>query len=340
MRLIPIECVRENSVLGKSIYNDSGEVLLKKGVKLTKSLLDIISNQHIFSIYIEDSYSAYEIEDVIKPEIRNKFISVVRETFNEIREHKAYNNIYDINNIAEELINSVLSNKDTLINLVDIKSLDNYTYRHSVNVAVISIVIGLSLEFTNEELLELTLGALMHDIGKAFINKDNEPMYHTKAGYDYLIKNFDYSASVIKAVVEHHERVDGTGYPKGLKGNEISINARIIAIADVYDKLTSDRPKYRAIPINDAVEFIMAHVGTIFDYKLVKKFTQIIIAYPKGTIVKLSTGEISIVIDSVINYPLRPLVKIIKSSISSNIGTVINLMEELSITIINVEYYV
>lgn len=362
MRLIPIECVRKNSYLGKTIYDDYGKVLLKKGIKLTESIIKSIYDQNIFSVYIEDEYSEEEINEIIKPELRQKFVSVIKETFNEINKIVNVNNEAEksdmdyfnhINNIAEELINSVLSNKDTLINLVDIKSMDNYTYQHSVNVAVISIVIGFSLQMSREELIDLTLGALIHDIGKAFIPKEtlesSKNIYsaedaifkeHPIKGFEYLETNYNYSDRITRVVLEHHERIDGQGYPKGLKGNEISKNARIIAIADAYDRLTSDGPYSRAICANDALEFIMAHASNIFDFELVKIFAKAIVAYPEGTIVKLSNGDIGIVNSTPINYPLRPKIRIIKSKESSNIGKVLNLVEELSITIINVEYYV
>ena len=188
MRLVPIECVRENSLLGKNIYDSQGRILLRSGVTLTQSIIERIKTIDIFSLYIIDEYSSGEIEDIIKPELRQKSISVIKETFSDIERiasvHKFEKRVLNdytkreqeyfssISNIAEELLDNVLSNKNLLLSLVDIKSMDNYTYEHCVNVAVISIVLGISLNLSRKNLTNLCIGALIHDIGKSFIPKE------------------------------------------------------------------------------------------------------------------------------------------------------------------------
>ena len=139
-------------------------------------------------------------------------------------------------------------------------------------------------------------------------------------------------------LLQHHERVDGLGYPVGMEGNKISDFSKIVAIADCYDYLTSDTKSSRAISGGDALEFIMAHADTIFDYKYVKVFSKVIIPYPKGTIVRLSNGDVAIVESTPANYPLRPSVKVIKSKEEYRIGKIIPLLKCISIVISKVEY--
>ena len=225
MRLVPIECIRENSLLGKDIYSCDGRCLLRAGIVLTDDILIKIRDFKIFSLYIIDEYSSAEIEDIIKPELRQKSISVIKETFSDIeriasvhkfekrtiseytiQEQKYFNSI---NEIAEELLENVLSNKNVLLSLVDIKSMDNYTYSHSVNVAVISIIIGISLNLSKRKLIYLCIGALVHDIGKSFIPKEilQKPgkltpeefeimKCHSIYGYDFLKKSFSLSSYI------------------------------------------------------------------------------------------------------------------------------------------------
>lgn len=367
MRFVPIECVRENSILGKSIYDCYGRKLLSAGVVLTQGMINSIKNLDIYSLYIIDEYSSEEIEDVIKPELRVKAISVIKETFKDIeriatvhkfekrsmkdyskKEQQYFNSISDI---AEELLDNVLSSHNVLLSLVDIKSMDDYTYAHCVNVAIISIVFGISLNLRKRDLLHLCIGALIHDIGKVFIPQEvlQKPgkltpeefdiiKKHSKLGYDFIRNSYNLSSHSKLIVLEHHERFDGLGYPDGLSKDKITYLSRIVTIADVYDALTSDRPYKRAMCPSIALEYLMSNAGTIFDFNLVNVFCKIIIPYPKGTIVSLSNGDIGIVEKTMPNFPLRPIVKIVKSNTSDNVGYNLNLIDNLSIVISDIKY--
>lgn len=363
MRLIPIECVRDRSILAKTLYDNSGNVLVSKGVSLTPQVIKKLRELDIWSVYIEDEYSSSEIRDIIEPELRQKSITFIKEAFVNIkkivmsensRDNGKNENLEYINslkNIAEELVDCVDSNEQIMLSLVDIKSFDNYMYQHSINVAVISVTIGIAFKMKKEELLDLAEGALLHDIGKIYIPKDiyqknNEltkeerELYdsHPIKGYEYVKREFEVDENVLNIILQHHERVDGNGFPNRLKEKEISKFAKIISVADCYDYLTSDTVHTRAIPAADALEFIMAHINTLFDYKVVLMFSKILIAYPAGTIVKLSNGDIAVVESTPENYPLRPEVKIIRSNSKERIGCKISLLDELSIVISNVEY--
>ena len=151
-----------------------------------------------------------------------------------------------------------------------------------------------------------------------------------RLGYNYINKSPSIKSCIKVIALQHHERIDGLGYPNALKGDAINKLAKIVSIADVYDALTSDRCYRRALCASDALEYIMANVNKLFDFKIVP--------FPFGTIVKLSTGDIAVVQETQLNYPLRPVVKIVKSSDSKNEGKLLNLINELSVVINNVEY--
>lgn len=365
MRIVPIESVREGCYLAKSMFDDEGRILLREGVQLTDNLIKRIKLMGIYSLYIIDEYSAKEIEDIIKPELRQKAVKVVKETFfhleniipkgmtcknlSQIRERENF--FSSIREIADELIDELLSKKNVLINLVDIKSMDNYTYQHCVNVAVLSLILGIQLELNKFELNDLCIGALVHDIGKILVPKElilkpgkltNEEFtiikQHTTKGYEYLRNVLEISAPSRVIALEHHEHFNGNGYPDRRTGSKISKLARIVSIADVYDALTSDRPYRRAMSPNDAVEYIMAGGSSQFDYEMVKVFSKVVVPYPEGTIVKLSNGDCAVVEKVFQNYPLRPLVKIVKSFDESRVGTFTNLTETLHLVIEGPEY--
>ncbi|AJA46203.1 HD-GYP hydrolase domain containing protein [Clostridium pasteurianum DSM 525 = ATCC 6013] len=360
MRLIPIQCVKENTRLAKSIYDNDGKVLLKKGSTLTGKIIKKIKELNIYSIYIFDEYSNKIIEEIIKPEIRQKAIMAIKKSFMNINPcdtHKKINYVDKENEfnsilyIAKELIEEVLSKKDVMINLVDIKSKNNYIFQHSVNVAIISLIIGIKLNLHKFDLMDLCIGALLHDIGMIFVpveilNKESEltkqeydiVKQHTKKGYDFLRECFDISVTSIMVVLQHHEKIGGQGYPEGKSGDEISKFGKIVAIADTYDALTAHRPYRKAMSPNEALEYLMASGGIQFDYKYVQVFSQIVVPYPEGTLVNLTNGEKAIIEKISHNFPLRPKVKIIYSNDKKRINKIIELEKQLNIVIKDISY--
>ena len=372
MRLIPIECVKEEeSYLARSLYDNEGRILLKEGCKLTKSLLKKIKDLKVYSLYIIDEYSDKEINDVISPELRQKSVKLIKDVFENAEminlanvEFNSLNNketlsglkqkeeyLNTLKDLSEDICQNILSNKDISVSLVDIKNMDAYTYQHSVNVATLSVVMGIGIALPKEKLIDLCVGALLHDIGKVFVGKSiiQKPAsltdteldvikLHPKMGYDYM-KNIPNLKTACKMVVlQHHERVDGTGYPNALVGEDINLLARIVSIADVYDALSSDRPYKRAMCPNDAFEFILSKAGTMFDFNLTKLFSRIIVPYPEGTIVNLSNNTTAVVKKTPPLYPMRPNVKVIKSDDETLMNSIIDLSESLAIVIQSIEY--
>lgn len=350
MRIVPIDCIKAGAFLGKTIFDDEGRALLKEGVTLSPSILSRIKLLNINYLYIIDEYSTEEVEDIIKPELRQKAIQTVKTHFNNVEKGLKSTNspkdFSDLIKLAEELIDEVTSKNNILVNLVDIKSMDNYTYQHCVNVAVLSLILGIKLQLLKSDLLDLCIGAMLHDIGKVFIPKtiiikpgaltDTEYEIiksHPTKGYDYLKNIFEISTASRLIVLQHHERVNGTGYPYGKEADKISLLSKIVSIADVYDALTSSRPYRKALCPNDAIEYILANSGTLFDYSLVQTFMTTIIPYPVGTLVKLSNGDVCVVDNIESEFPLRPIVKVIKSTDPINIGKMISLIENLSLVI-------
>lgn len=369
MRLVPIECVREGSFLAKTIYDNDGRVLLREGVKLNQLFINRIKLIKIYSVYINDEYSDNVIEDVIKPELRQKAIKTIKDTFISFEKYSLYSTrgksstietefvkekqkyFQSIGDIASNILDEILSQRNVLINVVDIKNLDSYTYQHSVNVAVLSLVIGLQLQLNKYELLSLCMGALIHDIGKVFIPKEIIEKYdkltdkeyqlvmeHSEKGYEYLKGSPDISAPARIVALQHHERYNGKGYPEGRRGDEINKLAKIVGVADVYDALTSDRPHRRALSPNEALEYIMASGGTLFDYNVVLAFSKAVVPYAEGTVIRLSSGDIAVVEENNPNYPLRPKVKVVRPVDPAKKIFHVDLMEDLGIVIDGVQY--
>lgn len=372
LRLVPINCIKEGSYLAKTIYDDDGRILLAKGVKLTDKVIKKIELVGIMSLYINDEYSSNEIDDIIKPELRQKAVKAIKDTFCDMTRYiesqdggswkcqQSYSvlkvkhkHVEDISKIINDIIDEMLYRKNVFINLVDIKSMDNYTYQHSVNVIILSLILGMRINMDREKLYNLAMGAMLHDVGKVFVPKEvllkngkltdkefNIIKEHPLRGYEYLKDNIDVSAMSRVIVLQHHEKIDGTGYPEGINGNKIHEFARIISIVDVYDALTSDRPYRRGMCPNEAIEYLMGGADRLFDFHMVSSFVRNIVPYPVGTMVRLSNGDIGVVEEVIENYPMHPRVRIIWRNNSHTISDhmYVDLMRENNIVIEGIQY--
>lgn len=365
MRLVPVNCIKEGCFLAKNVYDIEGRALLNKGVKLTEKILKKVELNGIQSLYINDEYSDNEIEDIIKPEIRQKAIKTVKESFESFAAYIENDGIKgkggilplknefieNINKVVNEILNEILAKRNVLINLVDIKSMDNYTYEHSVNVIVLSLILGLELNMPKDRLFMLAVGAMLHDIGKVFIPKAilmkedkltdieyNIIKSHPTKGYEYLKRDDGISPLSKIIILQHHERVDGTGYPDGLCRDKIHEFSRITSIVDVYDALTSDRPYRMAMPPNEAIEYIMGSADRYFDLNMVNAFLRRIVPYPVGTLVKLNGGRTAIVEGINPDYPLRPKIGIIIGKGPHRKIEHVDLMEVKNIVIKGIQY--
>lgn len=188
-------------------------------------------------------------------------------------------------------------------------------------------MLGLSRKALND----LAMGALVHDIGKVFIDKKiinkaakltpeefEEIKKHSTLGFNYICSNSKIPEEARSSVLMHHEQYNGNGYPAGISGEEISLFGRIVCVADVYDALTSDRPYRPAMLPSDAVEYIMSGYNTHFEPKIVDAFTKKVAAYPVGTCVKLSSGDVGIVVKNFESSCLRPKIRLLHENKPTN----------------------
>lgn len=357
MRIKPINAVKPGDMLGRTLYSFQGRALLNKGAVLNDTIINRIRAHGYVSIYIKDEFEN-DLDDIVKPEIRQKVVNVLRDSFQDFDKYIKYMNsnikvtpallakirnefAESVETAASDLVDEVLKNKQVTINIVDIKSMDSYTYQHSVNVCVLAIAVGVELGLNQYQLNDLAVGALIHDIGKTVIPMDilmkpdklTEDEFemikeHSALGYEYLKQNIMICGLAKQIVYQHHERVDGKGYPRGIAGDRIHKYSKIVAICDVYDALTSDRVYKTASSPGFALEYIMSNAGTQFDCDIAKAFFKRIIPYPVGSHVLLSNGEIAIVESLNRFLALRPIVKSLKSGEKIDLEKVNNVVIE------------
>lgn len=329
MRYVPTLCLREGMVLAKSIYGNGGSLLLQQGQTLKQSYISRIAHNGFQGVYILDKLSEdIEIQSAIDDELRNAAVRAVKEIYVQSATAGIHQDTADqMKSIVNNIVDALIKDKDVMVNMIDLKSYDDYTYYHSVNVGVLSIIVGVALGMNRSHLYKLGLGALLHDIGKVFIDRKiidkpgpltpeeyTEVKKHPELGYRYLMaSSLDLPVSGLIGVLQHHERMDGSGYPERLSGDKINRFSRIIAIADVFDAMTSDRPYRPAMMPSDVMEFLMGGAGTLFDPSLVFLFTRKVAAFPLGTCVSLSNGLTAIVVKNYEDCCLRPKVRVVTS---------------------------
>lgn len=368
MDFVSIDSIEVGNFLAKTLYDKNGRVLLTKNSYLTKSLIKKLKTLEIDYVFIDSLKN--EPNTVISPELKEKSIHILEnifvkcerfavnelefsdlsETEIEIMLEQKHNYISTIHSVAKDLSEAITSSDNISYGLSYIKDLDKNTYDHSLNVATISLLIGASMNLDKNDLLTLGVGGLLHDIGKAFIDKnillkpgrltDEEfklMKEHSSKGYECFENTPTLSHNSKMAILQHHERVDGTGYPFGIDSDEINFFAKIVSVADVYDALTSVRPYKNSMYPNDAFEFIFSKVDSMFDFEVVKSFSKCLIPFPEGTKLKLSNGDLCIVESINTSYPLRPVVKVIDSISFENINKKIDLALTLSLVITSVE---
>ncbi|WP_438951997.1 HD-GYP domain-containing protein [Porticoccus sp.] len=224
-------------------------------------------------------------------------------------------------------VDSILRNPSALMWMAKIKHMDYYTMEHCLNVCILAVAFGRHLRLPKDELVKLGVGGMLHDVGKMRIPEQilNKPgklskeefevmATHPEEGRKLLMKSQGSLSSAIDVAINHHERMGGKGYPRGLFAHELSTYARIIAIVDAFDAMTSDRCYDMARSTLDSLKEIYRYRGTHFDEDLALEFIQLMGPYPPGTIVELSNGYVGIVLSSQSKKRHLPNVKLVLDS--------------------------
>lgn len=310
MRYISIEEAEPGMCLAYDLYDSMGRTVIGRGCELTANYIKRLSESGFSGVYIDDELSCdIFVEPAISEALRNEGMRCVKNC-----------DIDHCMKVARKIIEELLSKERFSFDMADLRSYDDYTYAHSVNVAVVSCIIGMGFDFSERDLDYQVTAALLHDLGKMMIPKEilNKPARltpeefeivktHSRLSFELLSDRWDISAYVKQAVLYHHENVDGSGYPKGIKGAEQSIFVRVLRVADVYDALTSKRPYKRTYSPYEAAEYLMGACGTLFDQQVVQVLVQYVPLYPKGTRVNLSDGRGALIFENSGDHNLRPV---------------------------------
>ena len=327
MRRVSLEYLEPGMKIGRTIYSTDGRPLLVAGMVLNTHYIKRLIDYGIGSVFIKDDMfdEIEEPPDLISEQTRLESVRTVKELFHNLESKKRIN-LQGVKKTVKNLIDEVLSNREILVNFADIRNFDDYTFSHSVQVCVLSIITGISLGLDHIKLKDLATGALIHDIGKTRVDREllNKPgdltteefieiKRHAERGFEILRANQDISLLSAHIAYQHHERWDGNGYPRGLREQEIHLYSRIVAVADVFDALVADRPYRKAYSTSQAISLMRRMSGSQFDPGILESFLVNVAEFPIGTVVALSSGEIGVVVDTNREKPILPMVRVIFS---------------------------
>jgi putative nucleotidyltransferase with HDIG domain len=232
--------------------------------------------------------------------------------------------------VIDDISESIARNASALVSLVRLKNRRDYTYMHSIAVCALMIALARQMKLTPEAVREAGAAGLLHDIGKmavppAILNKpgkltDDEfatVKLHPQAGYELLKQAGEIGDIAMDVCLHHHEKMDGSGYPHRLKGDQISLHARMGAICDVYDAVTSDRAYKQGWPAAESIRKMASWCDTHFDALLFRAFVKSVGIYPVGTLVRLTSGRLGVVIEQSETSLLTPRVRVFFSTKSN-----------------------
>jgi HD-GYP domain-containing protein (c-di-GMP phosphodiesterase class II) len=338
MRLENLNSCQPGTKLGKSIYNENGKVLLSEGTELTDRLIEKLQKYNITTIYIEDEASeGIEIVDSIPEELLITAGKEIRDGFKTISELnsngsnfqgmiKSGRAIRSFQKVFRDILSCLSENKSALNLMATTKIHENYVFQHSLNVSIYACQLAIENGLPLKTIEEIGLGALLHDLGKVYIPLEilNKPgalteeeygqvKLHCELGFETLRKIHEIPLPVAHCALQHHERIDGLGYPRGLRDDEIHRYAKIISVVDVFDAVTSPRAYRPNMLPHQGLEVLYAGNGTQFDSKQIHLFRECIAIYPQGSTVKLNDGRTGIVTKYNFGAVGRPEIRIIRN---------------------------
>lgn len=337
MRLVSVHNLKPGMKLGITIYDSKGYALLSAGTVLNQSFIERLRSLGIAQVYIDDVLGeGIEIKELISSHLKLDLIRLVRSTYDNLKEAREKRNL-KLEELGElvprdrfarlinDVIDELIANRDLLIASVDPRELPDYPYLHPVSTTIIALATALKMGFTIKDMFSLGMGAIFMDLGMMFIDSEiitkpsaltpeewQKVKEHPSIGFQIIRRTPMIDSISAGVVLQHHERLDGSGYPKRIKGSEVMRHVRIAMVADVFDALISKRPWREPKTFFEALNILKQEAAKgKLDAGVVNFFSQLVVPYPVGSGVMLSNGDIGIVASINKENLSKPVVKVV-----------------------------
>ncbi len=312
--------------LGKTVFGPDGRPLLKAGVELTAGLVASLVRRGFTTVYVEDALTDDVVfNEAVAEETRAAAMAIVTDSLARVKGagHLDGVNLAELREVVQKIITDLAEGGDLLAEVSLLRSRDDATFTHSVNMAILCVLMGQGLGYSRDDLLKLGQGALLHDLGKMEVlhlitkpailspQEFEEVKRHAALGYELLRSRTGASILAAHVALQHHERLDGSGYPRGLAGTRIHDFGRLAAVADVFDAATAPRHYRAALTPLEAAALLRSLAGTKLDPQMVRTLLSRLALYPRGCILVLSGGRVGVVVGQHPELPDRPLVRVI-----------------------------
>jgi HD-GYP domain-containing protein (c-di-GMP phosphodiesterase class II) len=325
MKTIKISALVPGMIVAKDIFDASGLLMLNEGTILSTELIKKLEYWGLDETYIEEPSPSLreQQEQAIIPQMKIAHERAINLTGSLLSKPELGDGDSLIfKGMIGDIASQIDLNSNILLNLSHLKTHDDYLYSHAVNVSIVAMIIGRELRMNESTLKNLGLAALLHDVGmvridKSIYNKDGqlndeewaEIKRHPEYGYEMLSGNEDFDEEVLLGVKQHHERINGKGYPEGRSGDNIHLFGKIIAISDVYDACISSRKHRQRMTAYEALRNLLGE-SALFDIRILKALVTSMAIYPIGSYIRLNTGEVAKVIGINHGFPFRPEIRI------------------------------
>jgi len=305
LQRLALELLRPEMISAADVVEQGGRVLLRAGMAIQENHIQVLQQLGFGSAYVVlPLCTAEPPKEILSREMRLGAVKAVRQIYENFRD-KGEADGTPLRDLAKNMVNEVVVNRINLSQWVDLRTPDEYLPSHAVHVAMLSILIGIKLEYNITKLHEVAIGALMLDVGEMSIPPEilqkkekltpaemDTIRQHSEKGFEAIRKKIrGIPATSAHVAYQHHENFAGNGYPRGISGAEIHEYARIVSVADMFDALVSDRPFRHYYLPNEAVGILRALSGKLLDPEMVSALLQYVAVYPQGALVRLDTGE-------------------------------------------------
>lgn len=349
MRLVKIDDLKGTEILGMPIISSGDVTLISEGTILTSEYIKKLRELEISSVYIgapgeRKPVHDFSVEDTFEES---------KEVIKGVLEKHVYKHNEDLKQVlleADKILDNVTQEPEVIENLTEVRNISTDMYSHCLNVCTLSTIMALRLKMTSEQVRNVAMGAILHDIGLKFtsvkyvdvdledLSQEEQADYkkHTINGYSSIQDEKWLTDTAKDIILLHHERVDGGGYPFQYNNAKLKPEVKLVAVCDDFDAMISGIGR-KKMKIYEAIEYIKVNAGTMYDSAVAKKLLKTIAVYPVGTKVKTNDGQLAEVIKQNMDAPERPVIRMLEHSDGSPYDTEVlcDMMRKLTVFIVD-----
>lgn len=324
MQRVSVGFLEAGMVAARNVHSAEGRLLVTKETVLSEAMVANIQKTSLGSIYVRNPlFQDIEAEEVVTEDNRRKAVMALKSAITAYQKTKVLD-IQPLKKVLRELVVEIIRNRDSMIHQLDMRTYQDYIYAHSVNTCVLSVLIAVNLDYPEGKLTDLALGTMLHDVGMMMLpdallmkmgnltpEESKQVQQHPEDGFNILRTVREIPITVAHIAYQHHERVDGKGYPRNLTADKILEFAKVAAVADTFDALVSDRPYRKGMVPHEAYEVMMALADSYVDRDILHLFLTHVAIYPVGAVVQLDNGQHGVVTKVLPRLQTRPQVRLL-----------------------------